>query len=352
MSADSSNARNTDIWIAGAFAAFTVDLLVYPLDTIKTRMQSPDFKKLYTNGVDTKISRSMFRGVYQGVGSVILATLPSSGAFFTTYEGVKSILSDHNPKAGNGHLLPQPVIHSAASATAELVSCAILTPAEVIKQNAQMVDNSKSDRPRVNATVETMKRFKSNPLALWRGYTALAGRNLPMTAIQFPMFERIRDSIKSYRDERGIKTGTIYESGWITAISAGSAGSVASVITTPVDVVKTRIMLAAAESAAADQKPTQSKDALVDATGKTVQSAKESLKESVKNVTKPVTNKGSIQIGREIISESGVKGLFRGGALRAVWTFVGAGLYLGVYESGRIYLAGRRGEQLDEEDLM
>lgn len=77
MSADPQNARNKDIWIAGAFAAFTVDLIVYPLDTIKTRMQSPDFKKLYTNGADAKVSRSMFRGVYQGVGSVILATLPS-----------------------------------------------------------------------------------------------------------------------------------------------------------------------------------------------------------------------------------------------------------------------------------
>jgi hypothetical protein len=77
MSVDPHNARNMDIWIAGAFAAFTVDLLVYPLDTIKTRMQSPDYKKLYTNGVDTKVSRSMFRGVYQGIGSVILATLPS-----------------------------------------------------------------------------------------------------------------------------------------------------------------------------------------------------------------------------------------------------------------------------------
>lgn len=274
-----------------------------------------------------------------------------AGAFFTTYEGVKSILKDHNPKSGNGHLLPQPLIHSVASATAELVSCAILTPAEVIKQNAQMVDNSKGG-PRVNATLQTMKRFQSNPLALWRGYTALAGRNLPMTAIQFPMFERIRDSIKNYRNERGTRTGTIYESGWITAISAGSAGSVAAVITTPVDVVKTRIMLAAAESAAADQKPAQSKDALVDATGKTVQSAKESLKEKVKNVTKPVSNKGSILIAKEIMAESGVKGLFRGGALRGVWTLMGSGLYLGVYESGRIYLAGRRGEQLDEEDLM
>lgn len=280
--------------------------------------------------------------------------LLEAGAFFTTYEGVKSVLSDHNPAWGNGHLLPQPLVHSAASATAELVSCAILTPAEVIKQNAQMVDNSSADRPRVNATVQTMKRFQSNPLALWRGYTALAGRNLPMTAIQFPMFERIRTAIHRYREERGLRTNSIYESSLVTAASAGSAGSIASVITTPVDVVKTRIMLAAAESAAADQKPSgqNGQQALVDATGKTVQSAKETVKETVKNVTKPVSSKGSIQIAKEIMAESGVKGLFRGGALRGVWTLMGSGLYLGVYEGGRVYLASRRGEKLDEEDLV
>ncbi|KAI4183543.1 MAG: hypothetical protein LQ346_006297 [Caloplaca aetnensis] len=55
--------------------AFTVDFLVYPLDTIKTRVQSPDYRRFYTtNGA---INRSLFRGLYQGIGSVILATLPS-----------------------------------------------------------------------------------------------------------------------------------------------------------------------------------------------------------------------------------------------------------------------------------
>jgi hypothetical protein len=122
----------------------------------------------------------MFRGVYQGVGSVIIATLPASGAFFSTYEGVKATLHQHNPTLGGSNgLIPTPVIHALASGTGELVSCAILTPAEVIKQNAQMVDNSRGDRPRVNATLQTLQRFQSNPLALWRGYTALAGRNLP-----------------------------------------------------------------------------------------------------------------------------------------------------------------------------
>jgi hypothetical protein len=62
---------------AGAFAAFTVDLLVYPLDTIKTRIQSPDYTRLYTNASTKGINRSLFRGLYQGIGSVVIATLPS-----------------------------------------------------------------------------------------------------------------------------------------------------------------------------------------------------------------------------------------------------------------------------------
>ncbi|KAF2161832.1 hypothetical protein M409DRAFT_58901 [Zasmidium cellare ATCC 36951] len=352
-----SNNSNADIWIAGAFAAFTVDLIVYPLDTIKTRLQSPDYTKLYRNGTNTGFNPSMFRGVYQGVGSVIIATLPSSGAFFTTYEGVKSILADANPTVNAKPFVPTPLIHAAASGTAELVSCAILTPAEVIKQNAQMVDNSRSDRPRVNATLQTIKKFRSNPLALWRGYSALAGRNLPFTALQFPMFERIKESIRRYRDERGIRTNTLFESALITAVSAGSGGSIAAVVTTPVDVVKTRIMLAAVQSgpdnanATASESAKVAKDALVDATGKTIEAVKENPLKMVKNATQPKPgHKGSIQVAREIIQEQGVKGLFRGGALRGVWTLVGSGLYLGVYEGGRIYLAQRRGDAIDADE--
>jgi solute carrier family 25 (mitochondrial S-adenosylmethionine transporter), member 26 len=42
------------------------------------------------------------------------------------------------------------------------------------------------------------------------------------------------------------------------------------------------------------------------------------------------------------MNESGVKGLFRGGTLRAAWTALSSGLYLGVYESGRVWLGDQR----------
>lgn len=248
-------------------------------------------------------------------------------------------------------------MHAGASSIAELVSCAILTPAEVIKQNAQMVSAGSP----TNATLQTLSRFKSNPLALWRGYTALAGRNLPFTALQFPMFEKLKVIIRDHRDRKGTRTGTIFESGIITAVSAGAAGSVAAVVTTPIDVVKTRIMLSAVEDAtqeASQQRGAKSgSEGLVDAFGKTVQSSKDSAKNAIKSVN-PLAKSGkggkksAWKIGQDVVREKGFKGLWRGGALRGVWTFIGSGLYLGVYESGRVYLASRRGEHIDESELL
>ena len=163
--------------------------------------------------------------------------------------------------------------------------------------------------------------------------------------MQFPLFERLKVGVKKYRDERGLTTGTVVESGLITAVSAGAAGVVAAVITTPVDVVKTRIMLSAGDEApkASGSETKKGKaNGLVDAAGK---AAGDETRSGSKR-------KGSWEVGREIVAEKGVKGLWRGGALRGVWTFIGAGLYLGAYESGRVYLAGRRGEKIDKEDLM
>ncbi|CAO2650634.1 Nn.00g019260.m01.CDS01 [Neocucurbitaria sp. VM-36] len=353
-----SDNTNSDILIAGAIAAFTVDLLVYPLDTIKTRIQSPNYARFYTNPHTGKPNPALFRGVYQGIGSVIIATLPSSGAFFTTYERTKSLFTRLNTTSSHPNgLLPIAAVHAGASSLAELVSCAILTPAEVIKQNAQMVSHGSP----TNATLQTLAKFKSSPLALWRGYTALAGRNLPFTAMQFPMFERLKVAIREYRDRRGLTTGTIYESGMITAVSAGSAGAVAAVITTPIDVVKTRIMLAAVDDApqeaAASSQAKAKTQGLVDAFGKSVESTKASAK-SVASSLNPLAKsqqngrKSSWKIGQEIVAEKGFKGLWRGGALRGIWTFIGSGLYLGAYESGRVFLAARRGDHVHEEEFL
>ncbi|KAI1616717.1 MC family mitochondrial carrier protein [Exophiala viscosa] len=331
-----SSNTNTDIWLAGAFAAFTVDLLVYPLDTLKTRLQSQDYAKLYKNA-DGSTKRSLFRGLYQGVGSVILITIPSSGAFFTTYEALKYTLNEAVPPNSSLYL-PQPAIHAAASGGAELVSCAILTPAEVLKQNAQMLNSS----GRGSTSLQVLKTFRKQPSRLWRGYTALAARNLPFTALQFPVFESLKNYFMARRKAKkgGEPVDGILERATITAYSAGIAGSGAAWITTPIDVVKTRIMLAAGSGEEPSTKP--------DPKSKPTSLLMHGIQGSGR--------KSGFTVAREVLKAEGVRGLFRGALLRGCWTALGSGLYLGCYEGGRFYLESTRtganeGDHLMQRDL-
>ena len=298
---------------------------MYPLDTLKTRIQSPDYGELYKrpNG-STK--RALFRGLYQGVGSIIAITIPSSGAFFTTYEALKFGLNEYIPPNSSIYV-PSSAIHAVASGGAELVSCAILTPAEVIKQNAQMV-NKDSFGKKVSPTAHVFRQFRKQPSQLFRGYTALAARNLPFTAMQFPIFEKLKEYFLARRKaKKGGPVDGIFERASITAMSGGLAGCGAAWITTPIDVVKTRIMLAAGKEHS-----------------KLEQAPKSLLEHGISGA-----RKSGFIVAKEVVKEQGIQGLFRGAALRASWTTIGAGLYLGVYEGGRFYLEDSRKKSNENE---
>ncbi|KAK3323404.1 mitochondrial carrier domain-containing protein [Cercophora scortea] len=302
-----------EIIMAGALAAFTVDLLVYPLDTIKTRYQSQDYRGMFAQSVSgsgsgIRASRRIFKGLYQGIGSVIFATLPAAGIFFVTYESVKPMLGSALPSG----MIPQPAVHALASGTAELASCLVLTPAEIVKQNAQVLQKPKPGGQSIAFMPTSMEalrmvwRSAGGPgRRLWAGYTALAARNLPFTAMQFPMFEFVRDHLWRWRHRSGrVASGTTraakVETGLVTGVSAALSGAVAAVITTPTDVVKTRMMLAAG------------RDARADASG--------------------------LEVAKAVFRERGLRGLFRGALLRASWTALGSGLYLGSYEVAKSWL--------------
>jgi solute carrier family 25 (mitochondrial S-adenosylmethionine transporter), member 26 len=280
---------------------------------------------------------------------VIFVTIPSSGAFFTTYEALKDTFSDAIPPNSTLYL-PQPAIHSISSGGAELVSCAVLTPAEVLKQNAQ-VFNQRRDRAGqkgASPTLEVVRQFRRHPAKLFRGYTALAARNLPFTGLQFPMFERLKAYFLDRRKRRTLQKGKvqaegnanananvdgIFERARITALSAALAGTGAAWITTPIDVVKTRIMLGAGDEAK-NTRP----DALDGGNG-----AKSRPAEG---------RQGAIDVVRQILRTEGIRGMFRGAILRSLWTAFGSGLYLGCYEGGRHYLEERRRDTNEGGDVL
>ncbi len=69
--------------VSGAAAGLAVDLTVYPLDTLKTRMQSRQgFHKA-----------GGYRDIYRGLSSVLTGSAPNSALFFFTYSAMKQWLA-------------------------------------------------------------------------------------------------------------------------------------------------------------------------------------------------------------------------------------------------------------------
>ncbi|XP_045717963.1 mitochondrial S-adenosylmethionine carrier protein isoform X3 [Mirounga angustirostris] len=207
--------------VAGGVAGVAVDLILFPLDTIKTRLQSPQgFNKA-----------GGFRGIYAGVPSAAIGSFPNAAAFFITYEYVKWLWHTDS----SSYLMP--VKHMLAASAGEVVACLIRVPSEVVKQRAQ-----------VSASSRTFQIF-SNILytegiqGLYRGYKSTVLREIPFSLVQFPLWESLK-ALWSWRQDHVVDC-------WQSAVCGAFAGGFAAAVTTPLDVAKTRIMLAKAGSSTA-----------------------------------------------------------------------------------------------------
>ena len=69
--------------ICGGCASLAVDLSLYPIDTIKTRLQSEQGFK----------AAGGFRHLYRGISSVALGAAPNAALFFFAYEEFKVLFN-------------------------------------------------------------------------------------------------------------------------------------------------------------------------------------------------------------------------------------------------------------------
>ncbi|KAJ3095727.1 hypothetical protein HK100_005743 [Physocladia obscura] len=264
--------------IAGATAGFTVDLVLFPLDTIKTRLVRAVF--VLKQAREGFAAAGGFRGVYAGLSSAAIGSAPGAAAFFSTYEFLKKRLNTSLNTSGNRDGL----VHMLAASGGEVVgqaACTIRVPTEVVKQRMQTGQyNSVSNA--VNSIAKTGGVF-----GLYKGFTMTIFREIPFCSVQFPLFEYLKKTWK-------IKTGKAPEP-WESGLCGSIAGGVAAAVTTPLDVVKTRIMLSGKEAA----------------------NSYNSIPGSFK----------------KIVQEEGFNALFKGIGPRVTWISIGGAVFLGSYEA-------------------
>jgi solute carrier family 25 S-adenosylmethionine transporter 26 len=117
-----------------------------------------------------------------------------------------------------------------AAALGETTCCIVRVPFEVIKQRAQANRHLKA-REILYHTVKT-----EGTIGLYRGYVSTITREIPFSFIQYPIWEYLKGKWGEFQGES--------IDPWQGAVCGAIAGCIAAGTTTPLDVVKTRVMLA------------------------------------------------------------------------------------------------------------
>jgi solute carrier family 25 (mitochondrial S-adenosylmethionine transporter), member 26 len=122
-----------------------------------------------------------FRGVYNGMFAAAAGSAPGAALFFSTYETVKSSLTERVDPAYHT------ACYMASSACGEVTACWIRVPTENIKQKMQV--------GQYNNTTDCLNAIARSGRAgsgFYKGYTATVSREVPFSFIQFPIYETLK----------------------------------------------------------------------------------------------------------------------------------------------------------------
>lgn len=242
--------------VAGAVAGTTEHTAMFPLDTIKTRMQTVVTPRGGGGGASggssarvglmeaasastTRTFRQILGkegvgGLYRGVAAVGVGAGPAHAVYFATYEYMKIVFG------GNEKGQYAPLAHAAAGSCATVLGDGIQVPVDTIKQRMQMQNS-----PYIG-TIDCIKGTVRHQgfWALYRSYPTTLAMNVPFTAMHFTVYESAKIGLQRWggpftsKDENGL----VDEETFFTQFTAGGlAGGLAAAATNPLDVVKTRM---------------------------------------------------------------------------------------------------------------
>ncbi|PKS05241.1 hypothetical protein jhhlp_008612 [Lomentospora prolificans] len=220
--------------IAGAFGAF----MVYPIDLVKTRMQNQRSalpgQRLYKNSIDCfqKVIRNEgVLGLYSGVLPQLVGVAPEKAIKLTVNDLVRGWFTRND---GNIWWMHE-VIAGGAAGGCQVV---FTNPLEIVKIRLQVQGEMAKavDGPPKRSAIWIVKNLGLK--GLYKGASACLLRDVPFSAIYFPAYSHLKRDLFG---ESPTKRLSVFE-----LLTAGAiAGMPAAYLTTPCDVIKTRLQVEA-----------------------------------------------------------------------------------------------------------
>ena len=225
--------------IAGAFGAF----MVYPIDLVKTRMQNQRSARvgqlLYKNSIDCfqKVVRNEgVTGLYSGVLPQLVGVAPEKAIKLTVNDLVRGKFTDSKTGAIDWRA---EVLAGGSAGGCQVV---FTNPLEIVKIRLQVQGEAAKAASRDGE--EFTKRSavwivrNLGLQGLYKGASACLLRDVPFSAIYFPTYSHLK---RDYFGESPTK-----KLGILQLLTAGAiAGMPAAYLTTPADVIKTRLQVEA-----------------------------------------------------------------------------------------------------------
>jgi solute carrier family 25 protein 33/36 len=208
--------------VAGAFAA----AITCPLEVVKTQLQSRAHagSGLGPLAVAAKIVREQgVRGLYRGLSPTMVGIVPTRSCYFWAYSAAKSTLS---ATVGEG-----PLTHMCAAVAAGGLSNTVTCPLWMVKTRMQLNGGGLLATARGIIAAEGVR-------GLYRGLFA-SYWGLSEGAIQFLIYEKMKHDLADKNKAAGAASGALSTGQYLLA--AGLSKGIASALTYPHEVVRTRM---------------------------------------------------------------------------------------------------------------
>ncbi|KNE66973.1 hypothetical protein AMAG_11446 [Allomyces macrogynus ATCC 38327] len=236
--------------VAGAVGAFSI----YPIDLVKTRMQNQRSavpgELLYRNSIDCfrKVFKAEgLRGLYSGLGPQLIGVAPEKAIKLTMNDLVRSLVTDKDTgkiplwgeilagctAGGSQVIFTNPleivkirlqvqgeVMSHAAAAAAAAAAAGQPAPAAPVKQSA----------------ISIIRQL--GLMGLYKGAGACLLRDIPFSGIYFTCYAHLKKNVFHETPEKPL-------TGLELLLAGAAAGMPAAYLTTPADVIKTRLQVEA-----------------------------------------------------------------------------------------------------------
>ena len=215
------NRETTQESISGAISGSALSVfkavVKYPLDTATVRLQMPDSRYSLRN------PRDLLQDSYRGALIPVLANIPAGATFFGTKDAFKAILKQQQP--GMSKWLSTAI----AVAVAQVPYWIVRNPSEVVKTRQQSGVAGFQGLSTLQA-YQTIYNETKSVKSFYTGYVENILYAYPADFLKFGLYEALTSGQKSSSPVEGAVAGAV-------------STALAQFITTPLDVVRNRIMV-------------------------------------------------------------------------------------------------------------